>query len=123
MRRQLRRPAGASALNFLPCYWGKLRPAARGCQPAFAALPAGTSAGTTAGSAGLPAGEGGASEEERRLLRVVRSYPWSKPMKKLAIPVSILALAALGACSTANQPVNNRPVAAHEAPIVPQAVS
>jgi hypothetical protein len=44
-------------------------------------------------------------------------------MNKFAIPVSILALAALGACSTANQPVNTRPVAAHEAPIVPQAVS
>jgi hypothetical protein len=44
-------------------------------------------------------------------------------MKKLAIPVSVLALAALGACSTANEPYGSRPVSAHEAPIVPQAVS
>jgi outer membrane lipoprotein SlyB len=40
-------------------------------------------------------------------------------MKRIAIPVSILALAALGACS--NTP--NQSIAAHTAPIVPQNVA
>ena len=44
-------------------------------------------------------------------------------MKPIAIPASILALAVLGACSTSNPSFNNRPVAAHEAPIVPQVAS
>ena len=43
-------------------------------------------------------------------------------MKRLAIPVSILAFAVLGACSSP-APQNTRPVAAHEAPIVPQIAS
>ena len=43
-------------------------------------------------------------------------------MKRLAIPLSILAFAVLGACGS-NPPQNTRPVAAHEAPIVPQIAS
>jgi hypothetical protein len=43
-------------------------------------------------------------------------------MKRFAVPLSILAFAALGACSS-NTPQNTRPVAAHEAPIVPQVAS
>jgi hypothetical protein len=44
-------------------------------------------------------------------------------MTRLAIPLSILALAALGACSSAPQGTSGRPIASHEAPIVPQAMS
>lgn len=45
-------------------------------------------------------------------------------MTRSAISASVLALAAaLGACSTSNPSFNNRPVAAHEAPIVPQVAS
>ena len=43
-------------------------------------------------------------------------------MKRLAIPLSILAFAVLGACGS-NPPQNTRPIAAHEAPIVPQIAS
>jgi hypothetical protein len=44
-------------------------------------------------------------------------------MKTLAIPLSLLALAALGACTSSPQSTNTRPIAAHEAPIVPQAMA